>query len=198
MADFPVTTTDPNSLGDASTAMLGMITPAQAWAIAIASFRTSFPLFVNSAVYTDAQVQMYITFAQNMLRPERWGNLLQMGIFLFVAHMLALDRISSGGKSGIPGTVVGLLSSGSVDKVSYSRDVSSVLEENAGHWNTTTYGLRFIRIARMMGAGPIQVGPFGSSFGGTAGYYTTDPGAYLPQSAMAYDGAWPGVLPGPW
>jgi len=38
---------------------------------------------------------------------------------------------------------------------------------NAGHWNLTVYGTRFIRFAKMFGAGPIQIGigynpsPFG-------------------------------------
>ena len=73
-----------------------------------------------------------------------------------------------------------VVSGGTVDKVSYTRDVAAVMEENAGHWGMTMFGLIFLRLQRTVGAGPVQVGvPFGFGSG-------------LPQSASLYNGAWPG------
>ena len=76
-----------------------------------------------------------------------------------------------------PGGRVGVLSSKGADGISASYDVGTSTEKDAGHWNLTTYGTRFIRLSRMFGAGPLQVGP---SLGDSAG------------------GAWPGPLPAVW
>lgn len=151
-------------------------------------FRMRFPGFQNPALYSDYQVQFYLDLAGKMLIVDRWGNVLEEGIQLFAAHFLALDQLALvAGVSSVPGTAVGIMTGGTVDKVSYTRDVQSVMEENAGHWGMTTYGLQYLRFARMMGAGPMQVGlPFGAH----AGYLGQ---GNFPQSATA---AWPGPLPG--
>lgn len=150
-----------------------------------ASFRTSYPAFAGTASFPDAAVDLYIGLAYRLLSADRWGDLLDYGAGLFVEHFLTLDRISAagaaGGLGGIAGTAVGVLTGGTVDKVTYSKDVASVMEEGAGHWGMTVYGGVFLRLARMMGAGPVQVG--------------------LPSPADCaglYSGAWPGPYQGPW
>ena len=148
------------------------------------TFRLQFPSFANTAVYPDRQVAFYIGMATKLLRPERWNDMLDEGYALFTAHFLALDRLAStqpGGLSGVPGTAVGVINSGSVDKVSFGKDVASVMEDDAGHWNMTTYGLQYIRFARMFGIGPLQVGA-GMGYGANN----------IGQSASLYNGAWPG------
>lgn len=150
-------------------------------------FRLQFPVFQSTLAYPETQVSFYIKLGFKLLSAGRWGDILNEGIALFTAHFLALDKLaqSGAGGSGAPGTAVGIVNSGSVDKVSYGKDIASVMEENAGHWGMTTFGLQFLRFARMMGAGPIQVGVGDVPFYG--------------QSAFLYaNGAWPGVQNGFW
>lgn len=155
-------------------------------------FRMRFPGFQNPALYSDYQINFYLGLASKMLIADRWGNVLEEGLQLFTAHFLALDQLAQvAGVNSIPGTAVGVLTGGTVDKVTYSRDVQSVMEENSGHWGMTTYGLQYLRFAKMMGAGPLQVGlPFGV---GAIGYLGQ---GNLPQSAIVYGPGWPGPMPG--
>lgn len=146
-----------------------LITPQQ--------FRTAFPVFLNPSCYPDGEIQFWAALAEKLHNQGRWCDLLEFGIQLFIAHNLSIDAINRGAvKAGqAPGQVVGAVTSGSVDKVSYSRDVSSVMEPGAGHWNLTTYGLRYRRLVLMVGAGPVQVSPD-------------------PMGAKLSVTAWPGVI----
>ena len=128
--------------------------------VTVASFRAAFPAFTDTTLYPDPQVQLYLDLSVNLMDQIRWGNLLDYGTQLFVAHNLALEAPSTADAAagGLPGQIKGSVTSGSVDKVSYSRDVSSAMLPNAGHWNLTSYGLRFKQLINMIGAGPIQVG----------------------------------------
>lgn len=151
-----------------------MLTPA--------TFRTQMPPFASPANYPDTQVQFYIDLAYKLLNADRWADVLDYGASLFVAHNLAVDALGvKSSTSGVPGTAIGVISSGSVDKVSYTRDINSVTEDGAGNYNMTTFGQRFIRLARMIGAGPLQVGVDVTGV----------------QSASLYSGAWPGPYGGP-
>lgn len=154
-------------------------------------FRSRFPGFQNPALYPDSQISFYLALAGKMLVADRWGNVLEEGQQLFTAHFLALDQLAMrAGVGGIAGTAVGVLTGGTVDKVTYSRDVQSIMEDGAGHWGMTTYGLQYLRFARMMGAGPMQVGlPFGAN-AGNSGYLGQ---GGIGQSATA---GWPGPMPG--
>ncbi len=133
--------------------------------VSVANFRQNFPEFVSVTTYPDAMVQFWLDIAYVMLNPTRWATALDYGIQLFVAHNLVLEAQAqkAAANGGIPGLAQGAVSSKSVDKVSVSYDVGSGAELAAGHWNLTNYGRRFIHIAMMMGAGPVQIGtPYGS------------------------------------
>lgn len=119
----------------------------------VVGFRTAFPEFFDVTVYGDARIQMWIDFAGVRLDPARWGGLLDMGVYLMTAHELALGSMSG---SSV-GTVVGPATSKSVDKVSVSRDVSSITFADAGHWNATTYGVRFYELVMAVGGGGFQL-----------------------------------------
>jgi hypothetical protein len=151
--------------------------------VTVASFRAAFPAFASTTLYTDPAIQFWIDIGTKLQNPGRWGDLFDYGIQLFVAHNLVVDYQSNkaGALGQKPGQIEGAVTSGSVDKVSYSRDTQSAMEPDAGHWNLSTYGLRYIRLLRMCGAGPLQVGV---PLGGDASNY--------------YPGAWPGPIPGPW
>lgn len=129
--------------------------------VTISSFRQTFPAFTDTATYTDAMITFWLDIANKALNVRRWGTLLDLGLSLYVAHNLVLEKqageAAAGG--GDPGSSSGVISSESVDKASIAFDTARGTEEDAGHWNLTTYGTRFLRYSRMAGAGGIQVGP---------------------------------------
>lgn len=123
-------------------------------------FREDFPAFANSGVWEDEAIQYYLNLANLVFDPLRWYDFLDLGIELFVAHNLVLDQQGNvvGARGGIPGTSgVGIVSSKSVGPASVSYDTTSGGEADGGAWNLTVYGRRFLRLARMVGAGPVQV-----------------------------------------
>jgi hypothetical protein len=147
----------------------------------IAAFRDSLPAFADPVLYQSEQIGFWFDLAAVLMSPARWGTAYDYGARLFVAHNLALDGGADGQGGGQgPGAVTGPVTSASVDKVSYSRDPGAAMDPSNGHWNLTTYGLRYARLVRMVGAGPVQVGaPYGPA---NAGF---GPGGL---------GAWQGVV----
>lgn len=127
--------------------------------------RGNFPAFQNQTEYPDAVVNFWITYATLFLDPNRWGNAFDVGLQLFVCHNLSLEfNANHAAKRGQnPGFVIGPVTAGSVDKVSYSRDPSAAFDPAAGHWNLSIYGLRYWRLVMMMGAGPVHVGVLSAS-----------------------------------
>lgn len=128
------------------------ITPTQ--------FTTNFPEFANAANYPTAVINFYLALAYNLLDARRWGTTLDFGAQLFVAHNLVLERQAQvAALSGAPpGLAGGPISSKGAGPVSISWDTGSAAEIGAGHWNYTTYGQRYIRLARIMGMGGLQLG----------------------------------------
>lgn len=126
-------------------------------------FREDMTVFASETDYPDDSLTYWLNVATMMLRPERWNDALNLGIEMFMAHHLVLDKLNqdTAAVGGYPGLNKGVVSSQSTGGVSLSYDTSSVLEPDAGHWNYTIYGSRFIQLIKMMGAGPIQVGAGG-------------------------------------
>lgn len=128
--------------------------------ITVAQFRTDFPEFADVTVYPDATFTLWYGVATKLLNADRWGTLLDIGSELYVAHQLVLEAraFAEASAGAVPGSSVGPINSKSVDKVSIGYDTSSGTESDVGHWNLTIYGTRFIRLAKMMGMGPVQIG----------------------------------------
>ena len=126
----------------------------------VQQFRADYPEFSGTTTYPNSQVQYWLNVAYSMLNAGRWGRQLDIGAAAFAAHNLSLEAraMAESANGGVPGGQVGPVSSKSVDKVSMSYDTSSGIQPGAGHWNMTIYGTRFIRMARMFGAGPVHVG----------------------------------------
>lgn len=128
-------------------------------------FREIVPAFAADPPYTDEMIEFW-ALAASVLLTCRWGNSIGIGTVLFMGHNLALQaqNLQAAQSGGIPGTTRGLVASESAGSVSVSYDTGTAAEEDAGHWNLTIYGQQFIRLARMFGAGPIQlnVPPWGS------------------------------------
>lgn len=141
-------------------------------AVTVASFRAAFPVFVQ-ATYPDPQVQFWLDLGAKLVGP-RWFTLGDYGVMLFAAHNLSMDTVLSASAGQAPGQVLGPMTGAHVDKVGYTRDGGAALLPGAGHWNLSTYGLRFKQMVRMVGAGPVQVG--------------------APSGGNCNAGAWPG----PW
>lgn len=140
--------------------MSDSITLAANGILSAAQFRTLLPAFSDSSVYTDDTLNINLTLTASMLDVNRWADWRPLGMALMVAHFMSLDerenRIAKRG--GVPGTgSVGILSSKSIGSVSAGYDVSAGTELNAGHWNMTSYGRRYIHMARLVGAGGVQV-----------------------------------------
>ena len=125
----------------------------------ITTFRQSFPEFSDATRYPDSLVTFWLGVVTRMLNPDRWADLLDIGLSLALAHHLVLAvRDQNSAQAGkVPGTVLGMQTSKSVDTVSVSYDVSAVTNEGGGFWNMTSYGVRFLGMARLFGAGGVQL-----------------------------------------
>lgn len=123
------------------------------------SFRTDFSAFADASVYPDDGIQFWLTIAGLSLDPCRWAEMLDLGAELFVAHNLILEQQSNrtAATGGIPGVTSGPIASKSVDKLAVAYDVQAAILEGGGDFNLTTYGLRFLRMARMFGSGGMQL-----------------------------------------
>lgn len=121
-------------------------------------FRTNFPEFADTARYPDASVSFWLTVAVQLVNAERWGPLTDLGRALVTAHHLVLGARDQQASAigGVPGQMSGPLSSKTVDKVSGSYDTGATTLDNGGIWNLTSYGVRYLTLARSMGAGPMQ------------------------------------------
>ena len=126
-----------------------------------AAFRAAFPEFADTARYPDAMLDFWSGIGERLIFPQqhRWGTLYDYGIQLFVAHniTLAAQNVAASASGGVPGNISGPTASKSVGSVSVSYDTASSIEPNAGHWNLSTYGKMLIHLARMIGAGGIQI-----------------------------------------
>jgi hypothetical protein len=119
------------------------------------TFRSHFPEFSDETTYPDTQVQFNLDISSASLNANRWGSMLQAGVELFTAHMLALSRYAAVGAAGggVPGMASGPKSSKSVSKVSVGYDVNITAVEGGGPWNYTIYGQRFFWLLRLIGIG---------------------------------------------
>lgn len=124
-----------------------------------AEFRTILPEFSCTSTYPDAQVDLWLTVAGVMVNAERWDTLVNQGTAYLTAHHLVIGRRDQDNAEAgaVPGVLAGAITAKSVDKVSVSYDASTVTLADAPFWNMSSYGIRFIQLARMVGAGGIQM-----------------------------------------
>jgi hypothetical protein len=142
-------------------------------------FRTKFSrTFRDRRRFTDASCLTWLRLGARLLPADRWGEMLELGIYLFAAHNISLEaQAEAEGAAGLaPGGKVGPVSSKSAGGISLSYDVSSGIEAGDGHWTMTSFGRRFIHTCKIVGMGGVQVG-------GSAPI----PGGWWPGSGSAYD-----------
>ncbi len=130
--------------------------------VTIADFRTNFPEFANVTNYPDSEVQFWLNLAAKLLLAERWGDILDEGTQLFIAHNLALERAATVG-GAVPGLNLGLVASKTIKDLSITYDTKAGIDAKDGQWGLTTFGRRFLWLANMVGMGGLQVGasPYG-------------------------------------
>lgn len=121
----------------------------------ITTFRAAFPEFADTTKYPDAMLTFWSGIGDNMMNTRRWGDFLDQGLMLFVAHnaVLAAQNVAASVAGDNPGTSTGLIGSQSAGGVSVSIDTTSTSEQDAGNYNLTTFGQMFIRLSRIVGMG---------------------------------------------
>lgn len=124
-----------------------------------ATFRQDFPEFADVTKYPASAIDWWLSLAGKLLPADRWEDLLDMGTELYVAHHLTLAASdqSAAAAGTAPGQIKGPQTAKAVDKVSVSYDTAAATLQDGGFFNLTTYGVRFLQLARMIGAGGIQL-----------------------------------------
>lgn len=125
----------------------------------IPAFRTAFPEFADTTVYPTTQITFWAALAEKLVRPCIWGNVAAQGVQLYVAHeiTLAAQNAKASQVGGAPGISGGIANTKTVGSVTVGYDTQSTAEKDAGYWNLTNYGKQFIRLARIFGAGAVQL-----------------------------------------
>lgn len=121
-------------------------------------FYTIYPQFMDLDELPNEVVDMYIMFANEVVKEKRYGKVWEMAIFLFLAHFLTLYLMSTTSEQPEANEVIaagqtkGLISSKSVGDVSVSYDFSLAVStvESWGQFNLTTFGTQFANIAKFI------------------------------------------------
>jgi hypothetical protein len=127
----------------------------------MADFLSVYSQFASQKVIPISVVQLYIDLADASIKEARWHKSWKSAMSLFVAHWCTLWLRSTAdmkdSKDAIvqAGQVQGIITSESVDGVSYSMDVSQVIQDLSGYaaWATTDFGIQLATLAKMYGKG---------------------------------------------
>jgi hypothetical protein len=130
--------------------------------VTAASFVVDFPEFGNSTVFPVATIDFWLNVSAGFVNQIQWAALADYATELFIAHNLASSAQSSkqaaaNQGAGIPGQVVGPVASKGADGLSVGFDVSAITLTDAGFWNSSTYGIRFYQLMRLIGIGGVQL-----------------------------------------
>lgn len=125
----------------------------------IAEFRVNFPEFGNADRYPSSFIKFWSDLAELQVKECIWKNAWVNGVSLYVAHeiTLAMQNVKAASVGGVPGTSGGIANTKTVGGATIGYDTTSTAERSAGYWNLTNYGKQFIRLARIFGAGAIQL-----------------------------------------
>lgn len=125
----------------------------------ISAFRASFPEFADVTVYPNTMITFWAVLAEKLVRSSVWGTCWTEGVSLYVAHQITVGAQNEKAAQfgGTPGVSGGIANSKTVGSATVSYDSQAASEKDAGFWNLTNYGKQFIRLARIFGAGAIQL-----------------------------------------
>jgi hypothetical protein len=131
--------------------------PATDPIMTVEQFRTEFPPFANTTLYTDESIEFWLrqVTVYPPIDAHRWGQFYNLGLRLWVAHnLMYMSYANSRAATGQVGS--GIATSKSVNGVSVGYDLNFGQEMNAGWYGTTPYGNQFLYYLRLAGMGPIQ------------------------------------------
>lgn len=125
----------------------------------VAEFRTEFPEFSDTSVYPSTMILSKSFVAELQVLECTWKRMRQYAVKLYVAHELTISsqNVKAAKVGGVPGTSGGIANTKTVGSVTVGYDSNTSTEKDAGWWNRSTYGQEFIRLARIFGAGAIQL-----------------------------------------
>lgn len=136
---------------------------------AVGDYLSVYPQFgqdVNgNYVIPQAIVQLYIDLANACIKQARWHNAWSIAMGLFVAHWCTLWIRSSASPNDVKDSIVqagqtqGIITTESVDGVSYSMDINSAMEDLKGYgmWKTTDFGAQLATLSTVYGKGMMLV-----------------------------------------
>ena len=124
--------------------------------ISVEGFRDAFPQF-DIDTYPDVRVQFWMRLAQKLLNKKRWGNLLEEGLYLFMAHNLTVENqiVNAGTGGGSIGAVTS--ESQSIGDTSFSQGYDTSAYSKDGQMAATVYGQQYLDLVRIVGAGGVQL-----------------------------------------
>jgi hypothetical protein len=125
----------------------------------VALFRKQFPEFADTVQYPTPMVDFWSGIASQQVNQNKWCEMWVTGVSLYTAHELVIAQQSAKAakQGGVAGTSGGIANTKTVGSVTVGYDATSTTEKDAGYWNRTTYGIQFIRLTRIFGAGVIQL-----------------------------------------
>lgn len=133
----------------------------------LADFLSVYPQFgpVDEPLLSMDIIQFYIDLADACIKEARWHKSWKIAMGLFIAHWCMLWLRSTTPAGSDKDTVIqsgqtqGIITTESVDGVSYSMDVSQMMQDLAGYgaWTTTEYGVQLATLSKLYGKGMMLV-----------------------------------------
>lgn len=114
--------------------------------ISIEEFLQMFPEFNNLDLYPQSRIRFWLEFSTQLVNEARWGSLTKYGICFLAAHQLFI--------SNLEGQVLGPSTSQSGEGLSES--YGSLINDDWSHYNLSTYGVQYMQLVKVIGAGPIM------------------------------------------
>lgn len=93
------------------------------------------------------------------VRARVWKSQYLLGVSLYTAHQitLAAQNVNTANFGGTPGTFGGIANTKTVGSATVGYDSNTTTEKDAGFWNLTNYGKQYIHLAKIFGAGCVQL-----------------------------------------
>ena len=140
------------------------IVEGQPGAYTEAMFLEDYPPFKNKTTGANfvpqAIMNSFLAMANDIVSPDRWGDMWRFGVGVFVAHYatLYLRTIQNNpeGSANITaaagsGQLFGIITSASLGDASVSYDTNAATNSTMdwGQWNLTAYGQQYASLAKM-------------------------------------------------
>lgn len=120
----------------------------------------AFPEFSNTTTYPQATIEFWLSQGYVQVSQRIFRDSYDMAVMLWTAHHVAMGAANAktAAAGGVPGSASGVQTSKSVDGVSVGYSTITSIA-NAGAWNATSYGQRFLTMARAFATPQYVPGP---------------------------------------